>query len=95
MVNCSVCGKALKEGVRFCIHCGTPAPAASPRPVTAPPAPAEPTSAAASCPVCGSGLPPNVKFCIKCGTPVSAAPPIAVPAPQAPAVPPPTPLPSA
>jgi hypothetical protein len=89
MVNCSVCGKELKEGVRFCIHCGTPAPAAAPQAAATPPSPPAAVPATVACPVCGGNLPPNVKFCIKCGTPVSATPPIAEATPQPPAATPP------
>lgn len=53
---CPACGKAVENGMKFCIYCGAPmsAPAAAPQ--------------ANKCPVCNSEYAADDVFCIKCGT---------------------------
>ena len=64
-MKCLECGKGLREGDRFCIHCGAVAEAA--------PAPQKPASRAGDCSGCGAALKPGDRFCQECGAPLGAA----------------------
>ena len=56
-VRCTGCGRMIPTGSKFCMGCGTPAPAA---PV------------GRTCKNCGSVIPDGSKFCMSCGTPAPA-----------------------
>ncbi len=66
-VTCSECSEALREGDRFCIHCGAGIDAA--------PAAREPESRAGACAACGTPLKPADRFCQTCGASVEVKPP--------------------
>jgi len=60
---CLQCGKDVKEGAKFCAHCGSAVPAA-------PVQNTQPTKQ--YCSSCGIVLKAGAKFCPGCGTPVSS-----------------------
>jgi len=59
---CKYCGKEIKRGAKFCIHCGRQLSAA---PVTPP---------LIRCPACGAVRKAGVKYCVKCGKSIEVVP---------------------
>jgi hypothetical protein len=58
---CSACGTQLESNSKFCVGCGTPAPASMK---------AKSDKQAAYCTSCGQEAPSGSKFCTNCGSPV-------------------------
>ena len=88
MATCLKCGNELLPGKKFCMNCGTPAPAGCPRCGQAlkpgakfcmgcgqpvgEVAGAQKAASANVCSKCGNPLKPGGKFCMTCGQPVGA-----------------------
>ncbi len=68
---CTICGKALKSGAKFCTGCGNRLDAV-PTPVTNPVVPATPPVGGNVCKICGMILKPMQRFCTGCGNAVGS-----------------------
>lgn len=73
MSDCVKCGKANREGIKFCSGCGSPMEAVS-----------KPANACASC---GKENREGVKFCSTCGKPIGLSESSKVPVPPIPEIP--------
>jgi predicted component of type VI protein secretion system len=70
---CPACGRALRQGARFCGGCGKPAAGASAAPRPRRPVAPAPASKPAGrvCPKCAAPLKPGARFCSRCGGPTA------------------------
>ena len=63
MAKCTKCGSEINPGNKFCMKCGTPAPAQ-----------VNQKEMGNVCPKCGKEVKPGMKFCMGCGAPLAAQP---------------------
>lgn len=71
-MNCTNCGKELREGAAFCTSCGTPV-SASASVTTSESIARVSASGDKICTGCGHRMKAEAKFCVSCGTKVTSA----------------------